>query len=88
MDETFFLESVKGQRTFPRPSWRQGVHATGLDYIPVVVVQDRTGHLADFQLDKQDARSVRTVLQPLIAPDAVLNSNGAGMHATSANSKD
>jgi len=35
-----------------------------------MVVQDRTGHLVDFQLERLDAKTVRMVLQPLIAPDA------------------
>ncbi|MNJ58378.1 hypothetical protein D3C77_540080 [compost metagenome] len=47
-----------------------------------MVVQDRAGHLADFQLERLDARTVRTVLQPLIAPDAVLCSDGAGVYAS------
>jgi hypothetical protein len=55
---------------------------TGPDYIPVMVVQDRAGHLADFQLDKLDAQTVKAVLAPLIAPDAVLCSDGAGVYAS------
>ncbi|MNS32278.1 hypothetical protein D3C72_643570 [compost metagenome] len=38
------------------------------------------GHLADFQLDKMDAQVVRAVLTPLITPDAVLCSDGAGVY--------
>jgi transposase-like protein len=55
-DETFFLESFKGQRHLPRaPRQRGGVSATrgtGPDQIPVLVVRDRSGHTADFQLSK------------------------------------
>lgn len=47
-----------------------------------MVVQDRAGHLADFQLERLDARTVRRVLQPLIAPDAVLCSDGAGVYTS------
>ena len=39
-------------------------HGTGPDDIPVMVVQDRAGHLADFQLDKMDARTVKAILMP------------------------
>ena len=47
-----------------------------------MVVQDRAGHLADFQLERLDAKTVRTVLKPLIAADAVLCSDGAGVYAS------
>jgi hypothetical protein len=70
VDETFFLESFKGQRGLPRPARRRGgkgrTRGTGPDYIPVMVVQDRAGHLADFQLERLDAKTVLTVLKPLI----------------------
>lgn len=48
-----------------------------------MVVQYRAGHLVDFQLDKMGAQVVRAVLLPLITPDVVLCSDGAGApHAT------
>jgi hypothetical protein len=47
-----------------------------------MVVQDRACHLADFQLDKMDVQTVKAVLAPLIAPDAVLCSDGAGVYAS------
>ena len=47
-----------------------------------MVVQDRAGHLADFQLERLNAKTVRTVLKPLIAPDSVLCSDGAGVYAS------
>ncbi|WP_323975636.1 IS1595 family transposase, partial [Aeromonas hydrophila] len=85
VDETFFLESFKGQRGLPRPARHRGgkgrTRGTGPDYIPVMVVQDRAGHLADFQLEQLNARAVKAVLEPLIAPDAVLCSDGAGVYA-------
>lgn len=66
VDETFFLESFKGQRGLPRPARHRGgkgrTRGTGLDYIPVMVVQDRAGHLADFQLEQLNARAVKAVL--------------------------
>jgi hypothetical protein len=86
VDETFFLESFKGQRGLPRPARHRGgkgrTRGTGPDYIPVMVVQDRAGHLADFQLEQLNAKAVRAVLTPLIAPDAVLCSDGAGVYAS------
>jgi hypothetical protein len=86
VDETFFLESFKGLRGLPRPARHRGgkgrTRGTGRDYIPVMVVQDRAGHQADFQLERLDAQTVKAVLQPLIAPDAVLCSDGAGVYAS------
>ncbi len=52
-----------------------------------MVVQDRAGHLADFQLERLNARAVKAVLEPLIAPDAVLCSDGAGCMPVSARGK-
>ncbi|MGY3888058.1 IS1595 family transposase, partial [Aeromonas aquatica] len=69
-----------------RPARHRGgkgrTRGTGPDYIPVMVVQDRAGHLADFQLERLDALTVRVVLKPLIAPDAVLCSDGAAVYAS------
>lgn len=85
VDETFFLESFKGQRGRPRPPRHRGskgqTRETGPDYIPVMVVQDRAGHHADFQLEKINAEVVIAVLKPLVSPDAVLCSDGAGVYA-------
>lgn len=84
-DETFFLESFKGQRRLPRPSRKRGgvgtTRGTGPDQIPVMVVRDRAGHTADFQLKKLDARHVREALQPLVDRESVLCTDGAGVYA-------
>ena len=47
-----------------------------------MVVQDRAGHLADFQSERLDAKTAQRALKPLIAPDAVLCSDGAGVYAS------
>lgn len=84
-DETFFLESFKGQRGLPRPSRKRGGSAKkrGLsaEQIPVLVVRDRSGQHADFQLEKLDAAHVRERLQPLIDADAILCTDSAGVYA-------
>lgn len=86
VDETFFLESFKGQRQLPRtPRKRGGVGATrgtGKDQIPVMVVRDREGHTADFQLAKLDAQHVQAALIPLIDHESVLCTDGAAVYAT------
>ena len=84
-DETFFLESFKGQRHLPRaPRQRGGVsvtRGTGPDQIPVLVVRDRSGQTADFQLEKLDAVHVQKALAPLMDTEAVLSTDGAAVYA-------
>jgi len=83
-DETFFLESFKGQRQLPRPPRKRGGSARkrGLsaEQIPVLVVQDRSGQHADFQLEKLDALHVEERLRPLIDRDAILCSDSAKVY--------
>jgi transposase-like protein len=85
-DETFFLESFKGQCHLPRPARRRGgvgrTRGTSADQIAVLGVRDRSGQTADFRLDKLDAPHVITVLSPLIDPDAILCSDGANVYKT------
>jgi transposase-like protein len=68
-DETFFLESFKGQRNLPRPPRRRGGRAKcrGLsaEQIPVLVVRDRSGQQADFKLEKLDALHVGGAAAPV-----------------------
>jgi len=84
-DETFFLESFKGQRELPRPPRKRGgvgkTRGTGPDQIPVLVVRDRAGHTADFQLKKLDAAHVSAVLKPLVDEKSVLCTDGAAVYA-------
>ncbi|QLC74576.1 IS1595 family transposase [Pseudomonas sp. LPB0260] len=86
VDETFFLESFKGQRRLPRPPRKRGgvsvTRGTGKDQIPVMVVRDREGHTADFKLAKLDAAHVREALMPLIDQESVLCTDGAAVYAS------
>lgn len=83
-DETFFLESFKGQRHLPRaPRHRGGVPGTrgiNAEQIPVLVVRDRSGQTADFKLSSLDASHVSEKLEPLIDPDAILCTDSAGVY--------
>lgn len=85
-DETFFLESFKGQRHLPRPARRRGgvgrTRGTSAEQIAVLVVRDRSGQTADFRLEKLDAPHVIAVLRPLIDLDAILCSDGANVYKT------
>jgi transposase-like protein len=86
-DETFFLESFKGQRQLHRPPrQRGGVGSTGggngWEQIAVLVVRDRSGQTADFRLQKLDARHITEVLHPLVDKDAILCTDGARVYQT------
>ena len=53
-DETYFLESFKGQRKLLRPARKRGGKAvkkgTSKEQVPVLVVRDRHGETADCRL--------------------------------------
>jgi transposase-like protein len=89
-DETFFLESFKGQRQLPRKARRRGgvgqTRGTGPDQIPVLVVRDRTGETADFILPRVDAVEISRALKPLVAVDACLCTDGAAVYRAFAHS--
>lgn len=76
-DETFFLESFKGQRKLPRPPRKRGGVGAYCERVAVLVVRDRSGQTADFRLDNVDAAHITGVLQPLIDKDAILCTDGA-----------
>lgn len=84
-DETFFLKSLKGQRDLPRPPRRRGgvgrTRGAGPDHVPVLVVRDRSGAMADVILGKLDAQHVRQALKPMIDADAVLCTDGAAVYS-------
>jgi len=84
-DETFFIESFKGKRHLARKPRRRG--GTGakrsleVRRIPVLVVRDRHGATADFQLSGVGMAQMEPVLQPLLAPDVILCTDGASAYA-------
>lgn len=84
VDETFFLESFKGQRELPRPARKRGGKAVkrGLsdEQIPVLVARDRQGNMTDAKLPDLSDKSVEDVLGPLIDRENVLVSDGAGRY--------
>ena len=92
VDETFFLESFKGQRHLPRPARKRGgvgrTRGVGPEQIPVLVARDREGHTADFKLAKLDAQHVRQVLEPLVEQEAVLCTDGAAVYVTFARARE
>ena len=84
-DETFFLESFKGQRHLPRKARKRGGKAakrgTSAEQIPVLVVRDRDGATADFRLAAVSAQEIEAALKPLLAADTILCTDGAKAYA-------
>ena len=83
-DETYFLESHKGERDLPRPPHKRGGVAAkrGLsdEQIPVLIVRDRSRRTTDAVLEKANIRAVSTVLEPVVDPDSVLCSDGSAIY--------
>ena len=48
------------------------------EQVPVLVVRDRSGATSDAILPKDDHQAIEVVLKPLLAPDAVLCTDGGG----------
>ncbi len=79
-DETFFLESFKGQRKLPRRARKRGGVGACWERVAVLVVRDRSGQTADFRLQNVDAAQITSVLRPLIEQDAILCTDGASVY--------
>jgi transposase-like protein len=80
-DETFFLESLKGQRNIGRSPRKRGGKAsqrgTSKEHTAVLVVRDRHGETADFVLQGVSADQIEPVLKPLLNKDLILCTDGA-----------
>lgn len=87
-DETFILRSSKGQRVSGRAPRRRGGHAstrgTSDDHVPVLVARDRSGGSTDFILGRASKREILASLTTVLAPDAVLCTDGSSAMATAA----
>ena len=87
-DETFVLESRKGERKLNRKPRRRGGKARkrGLsrEQVPILVAADRTGATLSHTLPALNADSVREALEPVIARDALLVSDASGCYAPAA----
>jgi transposase-like protein len=91
-DETYFLESGKGSRKLGRKARKRGGKASkrGLSHeqIPVMVTRDRSGATLTQVLPDTTAASIGKVLDPVVAKDAALVSDGAKAYRTFANATD
>jgi len=87
-DETFILRSSKGQRPTGRQSRHRGgkssTRGTSDDHVPVLVLRDRSGATTDFILGRSDKAQLIAVLQPVLAPDVVLCTDGSSALAAAA----
>jgi transposase-like protein len=85
-DETFLLESFKGQRSLLRPARKRGgvgkTRGTNDDQVPVLVVRDRHKATADFILKKINKENIEEALSPLIDKDAILCTDGAAVYSS------
>jgi transposase-like protein len=96
-DETYVLRSYKGQRRqllaeqARKPRRRGGKAAKrGLsaEQVPILVLRNRAGQTTDYVLENANKRCVTEVLQPALAEDAVLCTDGSNMLATVARELD
>lgn len=87
-DESYFLVSCKGQRGLLRKARRRGGKALagcrGAEYTPVLMARDRSGATATLILETNKAASVQAALKPLLAPDAILCTDGSVTLASAA----
>ncbi len=92
-DETFFLESFKGQRQgLPRPAKVRGTPAKkpGLsaEQIPVLVARDRSsGATLTARVASRSAKDIGAVLRPVLSKDSLLVSDGARAYSVIAKEK-
>jgi len=79
-DETFFLESHKGEHDLERKPRKRGGKGSqrGLskEQIPVLIARDRDGHTTDAVLSSANEKEITKVLSPLIDKDVLLCSDG------------
>ena len=79
-DETYVLESRKGERQLDRKARRRGGKAgrRGLsdEQVPVLVAADRSGMTVSASLPAVNAAALRKVIEPVVDGDIVLVSDG------------
>jgi transposase-like protein len=78
-DETYFLESHKGERHLERKPRTRGGKATkrgiSSEQIAVLIVRDRNGNTTDAILEQSNQNSIGEVLLPVLDKDALLCSD-------------
>ena len=78
-DETYFLESQKGNHPLSRPARKRGGSATqrgiSSEQIAVLIVRDRNGNTTDSILEKSNQYTIAEVMLPILDHDALLCSD-------------
>ena len=93
VDETYFLESFKGQRQgIPRPSKTRGTPAKksglSMEQIPVLVARDRSSSATmTAVLPSRKAKDIGARLLPVLSNDSLLCSDGASVYRIVAKAK-
>lgn len=86
VDETYLLESQKGSRHLRRPARRRGGVSTrrgiNRDHDCLLVARDRAGATRDFHTGRGPVRvaQLKNCLSDVLAPDALLVSDGAAVY--------
>ena len=83
-DEAFVLDSRKGDRQLDRPARKRGGKATkrGLSHeqVPILGAADRRGTTLSAVLPEVSAKAIQAVLEPALAKDARLVTDGAAVY--------
>jgi transposase-like protein len=91
-DETFFLESFKGNQTiFNRPSRKRGGEGSKKskdEKIAVLLVKDRSGKTTEYVLEEHTNAAIIEKLEPIVTKDSILCSDGASAYKKFANEND
>lgn len=86
VDETYELRSYKGQSVPLRAPRRRGGKAStrgmSKEHVPVLVARDRSGATTDFVLHDANIVQVSSALQPVVAGDAIMCTDGSPMLAS------
>lgn len=84
VDETYVLESAKGQRGLKRQPRKRGGKASkrGLsdEQVPVLVAADRSGITFSTVLSAVTSETLSVALEPVLAPDVLLVSDGGSSY--------
>ncbi len=79
LDETYFLESHKGERKLERKPRKRGGKARkrgiSSEQTAVLIVRDRSGNTTDAILEKSNQDSIAEVIAPVVDKDALLCSD-------------
>ena len=87
-DESYFLESSKGQRALLRKARRRGGKASkrgvSKEQVPVLMVRDRAGATANIIVARTSAAELSAALAPLLPKDTVLCTDSSSSLAAAA----